>query len=360
MYNARESSIKSLTGPLNKNEWLASFNGLLSKNKLLHCTEYAYIRQGAHLANANANGRNNPLTAAQVNNLDDPLHANHAHTPQGIFPLVNVVDNSEFKLFPGNLEENKHAVLLLLSSVHTTFKTIINKNSCCIHTELHKVLNRCSTVSDHHVKALKKQWDNLTHEAHEDIPALFHKFHMILENIIPNPTVPAFAECITFANHKDKLIDSLHVDFANQKGCIKADEEHDTLDKLQTLLETITYEINFVPSHAIPHLTNLAVNKRVSPKKTNTVTRVKSYRYNPLQPAPHQPKPDYNCTTCNKCRYKWWWHANMKESLMGGKSEPWVQVTVYRSSSAAYPGSNLRFNYTSYVLEVWLSTVGIL
>ncbi|KAI8832161.1 hypothetical protein BJ741DRAFT_651386 [Chytriomyces cf. hyalinus JEL632] len=42
--------------------------------------------------------------------------------------------------------------------------------------------------------------------------------------------------------------------------------------------------------------------------------------------------------------------------------EPWVQVTVYRSgsSSAAYPGSNLRFNYTSYVLVVWLSTVGIL
>ncbi|KAI8835580.1 hypothetical protein BJ741DRAFT_649502 [Chytriomyces cf. hyalinus JEL632] len=42
--------------------------------------------------------------------------------------------------------------------------------------------------------------------------------------------------------------------------------------------------------------------------------------------------------------------------------EPWVQVTVYRSgsSSAACPGSNLRFNYTSYVLVVWLSTVGIL
>ncbi|KAI8830649.1 hypothetical protein BJ741DRAFT_581308 [Chytriomyces cf. hyalinus JEL632] len=40
--------------------------------------------------------------------------------------------------------------------------------------------------------------------------------------------------------------------------------------------------------------------------------------------------------------------------------EPWVQVMVYRSSSDAYPGSNLRFNYTSYILVVWLSTVGIL
>ncbi|KAI8839638.1 hypothetical protein BJ741DRAFT_647318 [Chytriomyces cf. hyalinus JEL632] len=42
--------------------------------------------------------------------------------------------------------------------------------------------------------------------------------------------------------------------------------------------------------------------------------------------------------------------------------EPWVQVTVYRSGSSSdtYLGSNLHFNYTSYVLVVCLSTVGIL
>ncbi|KAJ3220457.1 hypothetical protein HDU81_011405, partial [Chytriomyces hyalinus] len=159
--------------------------------------------------------------------------------------------------------------------VHATFKTTINKNSCCIHTELHKVLNQCSTVSDHHVKALKKQWDNLTQEAHEDIPALLHKFHTILENIIANPTVPAFAECITFANHKEKLINSLHMDFANQKGCIKADEEHDTLDKLQMLLETIAYEINFDPRFAaFKHAHNLENQKGTQQpqRKPNTTS----------------------------------------------------------------------------------------
>ncbi|KAI8827608.1 hypothetical protein BJ741DRAFT_654173 [Chytriomyces cf. hyalinus JEL632] len=41
--------------------------------------------------------------------------------------------------------------------------------------------------------------------------------------------------------------------------------------------------------------------------------------------------------------------------------EPWVQVMVYRSrsSSAAYLGSNLRFNYTSYVLLCFCQMLGV-
>ncbi|KAJ3386992.1 hypothetical protein HDU80_000267 [Chytriomyces hyalinus] len=320
-----EFSYKNLAGPLNKNEWVATFNGLLSKNKLLHCTNYKYINNGNRaITSANA------LATAN----EDTLCAEHAHTPRGIFTLANVVDNSENRLFPGNLEENKHAILLLLSSVIGTFKTIINKNWSCVHTELQKVLSCCSTVSEHHVKALKKQWDN----SHEDIKTFMHKFHTVIENIIANPMVPVFAECISFANQKDKIVDALHPAFAQQKGRIKNDTEHNTLDLLTNLLELIEHEINFIPSHHAPSLTNLTVDANTTRRGKQVST--KQHCYNPLQTPRHQPKLEYECLTCKAKGSHWTWQCQKDPRFAEFKRQhdlnPWSTclLTSHKKSKA--------------------------
>ncbi|KAI8838491.1 hypothetical protein BJ741DRAFT_601221, partial [Chytriomyces cf. hyalinus JEL632] len=43
------------------------------------------------------------------------------------------------------------------------------------------------------------------------------------------------------------------------------------------------------------------------------------YRYNPLQPARHQPKPDYNCSTCNKKGDHWTWQCQKDQCFAAFK-----------------------------------------
>ncbi|TPX75689.1 DNA-directed DNA polymerase [Chytriomyces confervae] len=296
--------IKLLTGPLTKNEWVAAFNGLLSKNRLLHTLDYHFIRN-----NATAGGN-----AAIPAPADDARYQQHAQTPHGIFALVNAVDTTTHKTFPGNLEDNKYALLLLMSTIHPNLKLVVNKDSCCLHTEYHKVINRCNTVSDYQVRDLRKTWDNFTHEAHESVPQLFTKFHSVLENILANPDIPAFAECIQFANQKDKLVDCLHPDFAHQRGRIKANTDCDSLDKLQTLLETIAYEISFVPTQPIPSLTNLAapnseVQARPAKRPRAAPAPSTKYSYNPDRPARNVPGATYACKICQTKGNHWSWQC---------------------------------------------------
>ncbi|ORY38109.1 hypothetical protein BCR33DRAFT_741649 [Rhizoclosmatium globosum] len=296
-------TIEPLKGPQNVTTWGYDFNRLLAHYKLDHLIDTSYV-QAAH----------GPIPAANVANtmLLDPGMLHHAHvTPNDIYKMIPGVDNPT-ATFPGTIRENKGGLLFLKNNISPHLRVNIDPVSTCLYTQLTMILNRCNNMTDADAKRIAKEVINFKMMATDSVSDLFDRFRQITTPVNANPQNAHFQHLLGFPRQRTIISDSLVAPFHHQRGKIGTDAVVHNLDQLQTLIETIADEIEYVPQQAIANLTVKDTEEPTRdrrPQRGAGNDRLSNSRYNSLQ-TPRNPVPaTFQCKTCNMVGNHYTWQC---------------------------------------------------